>query len=250
MVQVFIPAGDFWMGGPAEEPNVMADEKPRHKVSLDAFWMDLTEVTNAMFAQFVADTGYRTETEQNGSSAVWNGGGWDYVSGANWRAPFGPGSNAPNNHPVIQVSWNDALAYCEWAGRRLPTEAEWEKAASGPDNFLYPWGNAEPSSARANYADNVGSLVPVGSYPDGASGYGVMDMGGNVYEWTADWYGSDYFSNSPPNNPTGPASGKYKVMRGGSWELDALRLRVFVREVSGPNAANSNIGFRCAQSDR
>jgi formylglycine-generating enzyme required for sulfatase activity len=250
MVQVFIPAGDFWMGGPAEEPNVMPDEQPRHKVSLDAFWMDLTEVTNAMFAQFVADTGYRTEAEQNGSSAVWNGGGWDYVSGANWRTPFGPGSNAPNNYPVIQVSWNDASAYCEWAERRLPTEAEWEKAASGPDNFLYPWGNAEPRSSLANYADNVGSLVPVGSYPDGASGYGVLDMGGNVYEWTADWHGSDYYSNSPPKNPTGPTSGKYKVIHGGSWQLDALRLRVFGREVSGPNAANSNIGFRCVQSDR
>ncbi len=245
MVSVYVPAGEFLIGDNASK---WADERPQHTVHLDAFWIDQTEVTNRMFQRFVQASSYETEAERAGVGYFWNGAGWDAVVGASWRTPFGQESNIDNrlDQPVIHMSWNDAVAYCTWAGRRLPTEAEWEKAARGTDGRLYPWGNAPPDARHGNFGGNVGDLIAVGSYPQNASPYGALDMAGNVYEWVADWYGKDYYSNSPSQNPAGPTSGTYRVVRGGSWQLDPLRLRTVEREVSGPQYSNSNIGFRCA----
>jgi eukaryotic-like serine/threonine-protein kinase len=247
MRQVLVPAGTFTMGS-SQSP--YPDEKPEHTVSLDGFWIDQTEVTNGMFTQFVNETGYRTDLEKMGVAYTWNGGGWDSVDGGSWQHPFERSSSIQGrqDYPVIQVSWNDAAAYCNWAGRRLPTEAEWEKAARGPDGNLYPWGNDPPTKKLANYDSKIGDLSPVGSFPAGSSPYGALDMAGNIYEWVADWYGNAYYSASPPANPTGPASGTHKVMRGGSWQLGANRLVGYEREVSQPEYGNSNLGFRCAQT--
>jgi len=248
MQMVFIPAGDFTMGASTQD-NIYGDEGPEHTVYLDAYWIDQTEVTNAMFQQFVNASGYITEIEQAGESAIWNGSGWTIIAGITWQHPFGPSSNLTGrgNYPVIQISWADAQAYCNWAGRRLPTEAEWEKAARGPYGNLYPWGNSQPNPNIANYGSNYSDIFPVGSFPDGASYYGVLDLGGNVYEWVQDWYQRGY-DGLPSTNPIGPVSGSYVVMRGGSWELDGDRLSGYRREVSQPGYGNDNVGFRCASS--
>jgi len=246
MTMVYVPAGAFTMGSNASQ---FPDEKPAHQVVLDSFWIDKTEVTNAMFLQFVNATGYVTELEKQNISWLYDGSNWYSVAGAGWRNPFGMNSTIDDrmDHPVIQVTWNDAVAYCNWAGRRLPTEAEWEKAARGTDGNDYPWGNAAPSSDLANYGNHVGDTVPVGSYPGNASPYGALDMAGNVYEWVADWYSNTYYSVSPSSNPHGPTSGSHRVLRGGSWQLDSYRLHTYEREVSLPNYGNSNLGVRCAQ---
>jgi formylglycine-generating enzyme required for sulfatase activity len=131
----------------------------------------------------------------------------------------------------------------------LPTEAEWEKAARGLNGYLYPWGNTPPSSSLANYGNQVGDLVAVGSYPGNASPYGALDMAGNVYEWVADYYGYNYYASSPYSNPTGPSNGKSRVMHGGSWQMNADRLFTFERESSGQGYGNSNLGFRCATTN-
>jgi serine/threonine-protein kinase len=243
-IMVFVPAGEFTMGGAST-----IGDRPVHKVYLDAFWIDQTEATNAMFNKFVSETNYVTDAERARGSYIWTG-GWTYVANASWRAPFGPNSNQPlkDNQPVTQVSWNDANAYCKWAKRRLPTEAEWEKAARGSASAIYPWGNSSPTSDYANYGNNVGGLSNVGQYLKGASQYGALDMAGNVYEWVNDWYAANFYSSASAQNPTGPVSGDWKIMKGGSWQLDANRLHAFEREVSPPNLANTNLGFRCASS--
>ncbi len=237
------------MGATDSDDQGNPDEKPQHAINLPSFWIDQTEVTNAMFARFVSATSYLTEYERQGGAYIWDG-EWVYVPGASWRQPFGPSGSLADrdDHPVVQVTWNDAAAYCAWAGRRLPTEAEWEKAARGSQPILFPWGNDLPNSTLANYENLRGDLTPVGSYSGGASPYGVLDMAGNAYEWVQDWYSKSYYAESPVHDPQGPASGMFKVLRGGSWQLDGLRLRVYGREVSVPNAGNSNIGFRCASS--
>jgi formylglycine-generating enzyme required for sulfatase activity len=236
------------MGAEASDAQANPDEKPLHLVNLAAYWIDKTEVTNAMFARFVSATGYSTEIENRGGGAIWTGTTWSFVSGSSWKQPLGPSSTGQAEYPVVQVTWNDAAAYCGWLGRRLPTEAEWEKAARGEQARLYPWGNNPPESTLANYGDLLGGIAPVGNYPGGASPYGALDMAGNVYEWVQDWYSDSYYSAAPADDPPGPASGSYKVLRGGSWQLDAATLRAYAREVSRPNAGNSNIGFRCASS--
>ncbi len=243
---VFVPAGEFVMGS---SQSGYDDEKPEHEVFLDDYWIDQTEVTNAMFTRFVDETGYVTDLERAGMAYTWNGGGWTAISDGSWKYPYGNSTsvNGRENYPVIQVSWNDADAYCNWAGRRLPTEAEWEKAARGPDGNIYPWGNSSPSRQLANYGGLIGDLTSVGSFQTGISDFGAFDMGGNVMEWVADWYAAAYYSASPYANPPGPSPSKHKVMRGGSWQLGTLWLSGYNREVSTPGLGNNNLGFRCAK---
>jgi formylglycine-generating enzyme required for sulfatase activity len=187
---------------------------------------------------------------------------WDDVPGADWQHPRGPGSPAEDTHPVVHVSWNDAEAYCAWAGRRLATEAEWEKGARGPDGRLYPWGDDAPAGNLLNFADvnlnidwadtsiddGYAFTAPVGSYPAGASPYGALDMAGNVWEWVADWYSDTYYATSPADNPTGPASGDYRALRGGSWLINDWVVRAANRYRVSPIYRVDYLGFRCALS--
>ncbi len=228
---VLIPAGEFQMGDHFNEGNDR--ELPVHTVYLDAFYIDIYEVTNAQYQKFMDATGH-------GAPNYWN------------DSRF----NGPDL-PVVGVSWHDAVAYAEWAGERLPTEAEWEKAArSGLVGKRYPWGDEAPGAGgvyRANYdpgndaADGYAYTAPVGSFP--ANGYGLYDMAGNVWEWCADWYDGSYYANSPPNNPLGPDSGSYRVLRGGSWHNHPDHLRVATRSRIHPADANDDVGFRCISQD-
>jgi serine/threonine-protein kinase len=238
-------------------------EIPRHRVYLDAFYIDKHEVTNARFQQFVQATGHRTQAEREGSGYVYTGQKWEQVNGANWRAPRGPGSSIASleQHPVVQVSQEDARAYCSWAGKRLPTEAEWEKAARGTDGQIYPWGN-QFDGKRTNFCDtncetswkdsaaNDGYryTAPVGNYESGKSPYGAYDMAGNIWEWAADWYDKNYYRNSPARNPQGPASGDRAVLRGGGSRNNALTVRAPFRDRLAPAYRDGISGFRCAKT--
>jgi formylglycine-generating enzyme required for sulfatase activity len=272
---VLVPAGEFSMGSDAGEidrllqgrTNVKREffdrEIPRHQVYLDAFYIDKYEVTNARFQQFVQATGHRTQAEREGSGYADNGEKFELVNGANWRAPRGPGSSIAGleQHPVVQVSQEDAKAYCSWAVKRLPTEAEWEKAARGTDGRSYPWGN-QFDGRRANFCDancqfnwkdhvsNDGSryTAPVGSYEIGKSPYGAYDMTGNVWEWVVDWFDANYYKSSPARNPQGPASGEQAVRRGGGWGADALHVRAPGRDRSAPANRTIYIGVRCVKT--
>ena len=221
-IMIEIPAGPFTMGSDTGE----GDEAPAHQVDLPAFEIDKFEVTNADFARFVEATGYQTDAEKEGRSKTWR-----------------KAAEGKDNHPVVYVSWNDAVAYCEWLGKRLPTEAEWEKAARGTDGRMYPWGNKwDPARANAKESGLRGTAV-VGSFGAGASPYGVEDMAGNVWEWTADWYqpypGSTYRSQY--------FGEKFKVVRGGGWFEMADAVRTTNRDLTSADAANDDIGFRCAR---
>ena len=219
---VLIPAGSFEMGDHFSEGD--ADELPVHRVTLDAFYMDTHEVTVGQFKQFVNQSGY------------------DYQGNWNDVARYSPG----DDYPMIYVSWNDAVAYAEWAGKRLPTEAEWEYAARGRlVGQRYVWGD-EIDKTQAHYDswnDGNGTTKLVGSYS--ANGYGLYDMAGNVWEWCQDWYDSDYHTNSPVNNPQGPETGSDRVLRGGSWVNLTNHLRLAIRNHRGPNNRSVNVGFRC-----
>jgi formylglycine-generating enzyme required for sulfatase activity/tRNA A-37 threonylcarbamoyl transferase component Bud32 len=254
MTLLYIPPGEFTMGSDSGED----DEKPVHKVTLDAYWIDQTEVTNALFAKFVQETNYKTGAEKNGCSYVGTDLTGNCVSGANWMHPRGIHSNnlGKDDFPVIHVLWNDAVAYCKWAGRRLPTEAEWEKAASWDAQTktkrVYPWGNSIDCSF-ANYLgkDNgnnacVGDITKVGSYEGGRSPYGAYDMAGNVWEWIADWYSDTYYQNLLSFNPIGPDIGSSRGRRGGSWNVTDSKVRSTFRGKVYPSYSSSNIGFRCA----
>jgi iron(II)-dependent oxidoreductase len=221
---ILIPAGEFIMGSPEGEGN--DDEHPQHTVFLDAFYIDKYEVTNAQYKKFMDATGHKAPLS-------WNSEG-----------PFYQPSQ-----PVVGVNWYDAAAYAKWAGKRLPTETEWEKAARGTDGRKYPWGNEwDSSKCNSNVnGDGYKYIAPVGSFPAGASPYGVMDMAGNVFEWCADWYDGDYYSRTPQKNPKRSDSGDWRVMRGGAWYYDANVLRCALRGNREPTFAILHIGFRCAQ---
>jgi formylglycine-generating enzyme required for sulfatase activity len=221
-VYVFVPAGEFTMGSP--DSTVRADEYPQHTIHLDAFWVMQTEVTNAQYAKCVA---------AGACSAPHN---------RRWQ------NAAYADHPVTDINWNQAKAYAQWAGGRLPTEAEWEKAARGTDGRTYPWGNEQPNQSLVNCCNFISDTTPVGSYPAGASPYGALDMAGNVWEWTADWYNGGYYNQSPVQNPTGPASGNARVSRGGSAWNDASVVRVAFRGWNFPNLRDRYNGFRVASS--
>jgi len=307
---VYIPAGAFEMG--TNEMEAYEQERPSHKVRVDAFWMDKTEVTNRQFKKFVDETGYLTVAErmpdweelkkmlppgtpkpsdeelQPGSLVFmapdhkvgqddisqW----WKWVRGANWQHPEGPGSNLEGrwDHPVVQVSWEDAEAYCKWAGKRLPTEAEWEYAARGGlKSKRYAWGDEFLPSGKY-YAntfqgsfpygnedlDGFDGTAPVMSFPN--NNYGLFDMIGNVWEWTADWY--DYNSYKKLNNgtiysnPKGPAHSfnpddpyaKERVTKGGSFlcaDNYCVNYRPSARRGTSYDSGSSNIGFRCVKDD-
>jgi eukaryotic-like serine/threonine-protein kinase len=230
MTLVYVPAGEFQMGSPASDGTAGADEKPIHTVYLDAYWIDQTEVTNAMYAKCVAAR--VCNPPRNTSTSTRS----DYY-----------GSSEFANYPVVYVYWPDAQAYCAWAGRKLPSEAEWEKAARGTDGRIYPWGDEPPNSDLLNYHWNLGDTTQVGSYPAGASPYGALDMAGNVWEWVYDWYGKDYYTASPHDNPGGPLSGNHHVIRGGSWSSIAWNLRSAMRYWIDPKGRTYvDYGFRCA----
>ena len=243
---VLIPAGEFEMGtDPSEVPQLVqwakkwysdissgflfADEVPRHTVYLDAFYMDRYEVTNALYKKFMDATGHK-------APAYWG------------APPF----NAPDQ-PVVSVSWDDAKAYAEWAGKRLPTEAQWEKAARGGlAGKRFPWGDSDPDGSQCNFADKSvddghQSTAPVGSFIP--NGYGLYDMAGNVWEWCADWYDSGYYANSPSRNPTGPGSGTPRVLRGGSWNFHSYGLRIAYRYFMDPTTTFDYTGFRCVSQE-
>jgi formylglycine-generating enzyme required for sulfatase activity len=223
-----IPAGEFWMGSPDDEgtPN----EHPRHWVYLEAYDMDRFEVTVSRYAEFMQSTGRQAPHD------------WAKVK-----------ISKHSSLPVVGVSWNDAETYCRWAGKRLPTEAEWEKAARGTDERTYPWGDEQPSSGLANFG-KAGTrrvyderLAPVDSYEAGNSPYGLHHMAGNVYEWTADWYDEDFYAKSPQRNPTGPSNGQYRMLRGGSWRFKPIAVRSAHRSYTTPTNQYDYIGFRCAR---
>jgi hypothetical protein len=221
---VYVSAGEFIMGSSDSDPEAEDDEKPQHTVYLDAYYMDRTEVTNDQ---------YRKCVEAGACSQPHNTDGY----------------NDPNRaeHPVVWVDWNQASAYCPWAGKRLPTEAEWEKTARGTDGRVYPWGNDwDGNKLRVLYDDTK----VVGSYPAGASPYEALDMVGNVGEWVADWYDSGYYSRSPSRNPLGPDLGEYRVVRSGSVIDIEWSLRATNRNMLRPAYSEAYLGFRCAKSSQ
>jgi len=260
---VYIPAGEFWMGANDSDPSAKAHEKPAHTVNLDGFWIYRTHVTNYQFAQFVDATGYVTTAEQKGWSLVYNGSTFDIRAGTYWQTPSGPGSTLAGraNYPVLHVSWDDAQAYCAWAGGRMPTEAEWEKAARGTDGTrIFPWPGTALTGDKANFCDaancpaawavagqNDGFPMssPVGNYPNGASPYGVLDMAGNVTDWVSDWYGEYYYQNQSYWNPTGPETGEFRVHRGASWYSGYTNQRATARNYNLPIHTHDHGGFRC-----
>jgi len=249
MVMLYVPEGNFTMGDTADQAlaecnkvykgcsrSWFTNEEPPHIVSLAAYWVDKTEVTNAMYALCVQVGACKPPSQYSSRTHD------SYYSDPQYA-----------NYPVINVDWNDANTYCQWVGARLPSEAEWEKAARGADGRIYPWGNSLPTCSLVNFSpygssDCVGDTKAVGSYPSGASPYGALDMAGNVWEWVADWYSDTYYASSPTNNPPGPSSGQYRVLRGGSWYDNELDLRSANRNWLEPDYRNNYFGFRCVLS--
>lgn len=243
MVLVYVPAGDFLMGASSADPNALENETPAHRVYLDAFWLDSTEVTNAMYSRCVADGKCAPPTADTSFS----------------RSSYASQSTCAG-YPVIYVSWQQTQDYCQWAGRRLPTEAEWEKAARGTDGRLFPWGNQNPTDAMANLCgsecrmeprdpginDGFLDTAPVGFLPGDSSPYGALDMAGNVAEWVADRGQADYYSVSPKSNPTGASAGDTRVIRGGVFAIVPRGARLSARSFLLPSASNQYTGFRCA----
>ena len=252
-----IPTGELAMGS----ENEGSSEKPVHKVVASEFSIDRYEITNENFANFTTATGHLTDAEKSGNAWHWDG-RWHEVEHADWRHPHGPGSSIKglDTHPVVQVNWYDANAYCEWRGKRLPTEAEWERAARGTGGQTYAWGSESPNSGNtvrassgsdaccaADELDGYLYTAPVGSFPTGASPFGVEDMTGNVWEWVADSFDPAFYSRSPPNDPVNREASEEKVIRGGGWGNNPLGLRASLRHANPPHYALSMVGFRCAR---
>jgi formylglycine-generating enzyme required for sulfatase activity len=244
MTLVYVPAGKFTMGSIAEasmvicenfnlncSPDWFTNQEPPHIVYLDAFWIDKTEVTNGMYAACVqagkcnASTSTKSYTHD------------DYY-----------GNSQFDNFPVLFVTWENAKDYCVWADRRLPTEAEWEKAARGDDARLFPWGNDLPSDDLLNFRHARLDTIAVGNIPKDVSPYGALDMAGNVWEWVADWYGETYYASSPMSNPLGPDAGTKKVVRGGAFGSGTYNVTSTFRFISSPQETYAWFGFRCAMS--
>ena len=292
----WIPAGRFWRGSAD-----FADAQPVREIEVDGFWIDRTEVTNAEFARFVAATGYKTVAELPPDPRMYPGASpadlktgsivftppagkvdldqplawWSYIPGADWKHPRGADSSIVglDNHPVVQVCWDDAAAYARWAGKRLPTEAEWEYAARGGlDRADFTWGN-DPAAATGSGAniwqgrfpvenkarDGFTATAPVASFP--ANGFGLHDMAGNAWEWCADWYRPDAYAGGPARNPAGPSDSfdpdepgiPKRVQRGGSFLCSddyCTRYRPGARGKGDPGSAASHTGFRCVRSAR
>jgi formylglycine-generating enzyme required for sulfatase activity len=278
-----LPGGEFLMGNERDYGFAADGEGPVHPVTLAPFWIDACAVTNDQFNDFVNATRYKTEAEEFGWSFVFIGHltptqadravrlvvqgseWWCRMDGATWRHPEGPGSNIKQRwtHPVVQVSWRDATAYAAWAGKRLPTEAEWEFAARGglSHGNRFPWGDElEPAGqhrmnvwqgefpTRNTEADGFYGPAPAKSFKPNA--YGLYQMTGNVWEWCWDWFDAGYYRGSPPMNPMGPEAGERRVMRGGSYLCHASycnRYRVDARSSNTPDSATTNLGFRCVR---
>jgi sulfatase modifying factor 1 len=244
----------------------MPYEAPLHEVTVHSFWMDKHEVKVAEFARFVAATNYQTDAVKFGWSGVFDlqTGKWEKVDRVSWQHPDGTASQPNPNEPVCQVSWSDAAAYAKWAGKRLPTEAEWEYAACGGlVGKRYAWGdelrpNGKPVANwwQGHFPDhNTGEDAFIGRAPVesfSANGYGLYDMAGNVWEWCADWYGEDYYLRAAHDNPTGPLSNRERVIRGGSWmcaENFCTNYRVAARSHATPDSGLNNLGFRCVRDE-
>ncbi|MCI0684626.1 MAG: formylglycine-generating enzyme family protein [Gemmataceae bacterium] len=306
---VWVPGGEFWMGANEDvfaendsPDDLYGDARDVHKVYVDGFWMDKTEVTNAQFAKFVEATGYKTVAEkdpdpemfpdvpkdklkpfslvfrrpQHERVALWAPEAfrqwWDVGYGACWKHPEGPASNiqGKDDHPVVHICYDDAVAYCKWAGKRLPTEAEWEFAARGGlDRKIYCWGDDQKPKGKwmcnawqgkfpseNTKEDGFDGVAPVASYP--ANGYGLHDMPGNVWEWCADWYRADYYMDSPAKNPPGPKTGFHprekgapmRVMRGGSFLCSDNYCKRYIpaaRREGETSSSGNHIGFRCVK---
>lgn len=236
---VLIPEGSFPMGVPHGDRDGGRDEYPRHDVFVNNFYIDKFELTNSRYLEFVKATNHRIpQNPKNATRNLWQG---DTIT------------ESLADRPVINVDWADANAYCQWAGKRLPTEAEWEKAAKGTADRRFPWGNVEPTNKHLNFNQQwIGekTLMPVGSYELGKSPFGVYDMAGNVWEWVNDWYDAKYYEKSPAKNPTGPETGAKRVLRGSGWQNETPTVRIFTRVDSDPTIRNESTGFRCAMDVR
>ena len=246
MTEVYIPAGSFQMGG--IDPNATDVEKPVHQVTMPSFWIDKFDVTNAMYLGCLTKGG--CTPPQATTSKTRN----SYFNDPNY-----------NDYPVVEVTWSQADAYCKWAGRHLPTEAEWEYAGRGNTINTYPWGSQPPDNTLANFNYQVGDTSKVGSDPAGASPFGVLDMAGNVAQWVNDYFDPTYYGKGLNSNPPGPGARTnffYRVVRGGSWQDGATNIRVSLRaSVLGPNpdaqvgsdaylgTFSPKIGFRCASDN-
>jgi len=225
MMQMYVPEGEFIMG---DNGDPKSKEYPQHPVYLDAFWMDKVEVTNAMYEACVNSGECLAPVPRLNPYY----GKWVY-----------------RNLPVVYVNWHGAEKYCTWAGRRLPTEAEWEKAARGTDARYYTWGNLRATPRLANFAESlIGQPLPAYRYPLGASPYGVLNMGGNVREWVADWFDNKYYLSSPYENPTGAEAGTERSLRGGAYDANEDDITTFRRYKHEPDSAGLSRGFRCAES--
>jgi len=301
---VLIPAGEFIMGSTETEAKdaekrwglaegTLKSETPQHIVFVDAFYIDKYEVTNAQYKKFVDETGHPTPSVPTMEEVLLTFRNElrdeaDAISARQsektyrelrrrlkpwaWKNETYPEGKA--NHPVVLVSWYDAVAYAKWANKRLSTEAEWEKAARGTDGRIYPWGN-EWDASKCNSAERIAkkalpnlqasllwfgewkkisptesarnTTVPVGSYKSGKSPFGIYDMAGNAFEWCMDWYDEDYYAKSPKREPTGPATGSTCVLRGGSWNYPGFKLRTTYRNKHAPEVGGSPNGFRCVR---
>ncbi|MFB7893638.1 formylglycine-generating enzyme family protein [Microbacterium sp. NPDC056044] len=285
VTQAYVPAQTFLMGDARGDENRGDGETPVHPVALERFSIDATTVTNDDFARFVDDSGYRTEAEVVGFSAVFHlvctaspedilgqppGTPWWYgVRNADWRHPGGAGSDLDGlgDHPVVHVSWNDAMAYCAWAGRDLPTEAQWEAASRGGlDGARFPWGEDRGGQSGQAHRMNVwqGTFPTVNTREDGylatapvrsyePNEYGLWQTVGNVWEWCADWWDPRYYASSPVANPRGPDRGPARVVRGGSFlchDSYCNRYRNAARSSNTPDSSMSNTGFRTVSTSR
>ena len=231
---VLIPQGAFEMGSQRSlrelnpvsifqaDRHMLGPEDPAHEVILDAYYIDTYEVSNADYKKYIEATGLKTVPRY-----------WE-----------DPNFNQPGQ-PVVGITWKEARAFCQWQGKQLPTEAQWEKAARGKRPVKYPWGNEKPDKTRVNFNDHVGKTTPVGSYPTGKSDYGVFDLSGNVAEWVRDWHFPEYYLFSPKENPPGPDKGHYKIIRGGNWKNNAEDVNLTYRNATIPKARSKTVGFRC-----